>query len=106
MTLMISGTSYNPRYVRKHDLLATSSMGISHNACDIGSSCAQLMLQFCSDYSELDLHHNLTQHYTQCKSREHLHTFERADEDQTGKFEDAKYHMDKCACLGDPEDEL
>jgi hypothetical protein len=81
-------------------------MGISHNACDIGSSCAQLMLQFRSDNSELDLHHNLTQYYTQCESREHLHTFERADEDQTGKLEDSKDHVNKCAGLRDPEDEL
>jgi hypothetical protein len=57
-------------------------MGISHNAWDTSSSCAQLMLQFRSNHSELGLHHNLTQYNTQCKPREHLHAFERADEDQ------------------------
>jgi hypothetical protein len=81
-------------------------MGISHNACDIGSSCTQLMLQFRSDHSELDLHHDLTQHDTQRKPREYLHAFERADEDQTGKLEDAEDHVNKCACLSNPEDEL
>jgi hypothetical protein len=81
-------------------------MIISPSACNIGRSCAQLILQFRSDDRELDLHNNLAQYNTQCETREHLHAFERTDEDQTGKLEDAKDHVNEGTSLSNPEQNL
>jgi LAS superfamily LD-carboxypeptidase LdcB len=84
-------------------------MVISPSACNIGRSCARLVLEFRSNDRELILHHNLTQYDTQRKPREpreHLHAFERTDEDQTGKLEDVKDHVNKSTSLSYPEQKL
>jgi hypothetical protein len=101
-----SRSSYGPCHVREHYLLATPRMVISPSACNIGRSCARLVLQIRSNDRELNLHHNLTQHDTQRQPREHLHAFERTDEDQTGKLEGAKDHVNKSTSLSYPEQKL